>query len=353
MKGREINMKAALCLLFSVLFLFLIAGCRHTTDKEALVKEGDPGNLLAVELYWKTRTTDEISKRVVTFLQMIAGKSIEHGAVRKTLSDPENIGRWISLLPDEPEIMVKVVEEYDEIRVINPELADTPVKNAIGEKEAIAISAKHIEQMARAGLLNGLNYDTRNSQVGRLVIGEGSLDGKEKSEQVTEYRITVRPDINGIELANAGVRIGVHVSGKLSSIRVGGVSANMKTTKRIVRKVQEEEAEKKFAKLIPAGARPAIAWSRIMYAMPDGVRKALIEPQLIYSYSLQSKSDGVQLVSRRKTVGISLTDPNSRPFDFMPATAKHVESKVSRNKDSETKLNNELNKDSHGKVESE
>ncbi len=322
-------------LLFTSLVVIFITGC---SNKKSVDKEE---NLKAVELYWESAGSMNNARKLTYLLQMVHGKEIEKGKIDRLLAEAGKTNHWTSPIKNEPGILIKIIPDYNEIRVTNVTLADDPKGKNIGEKEAVAIAMGHMKKLAQVKLLNGLKYDTRQFNVGQHIIGEGSMDGKTKREFITEYRVTFRPNINGIELANAGVRLAIHRTGKLSGIRIGGVSSNMKASRNLTRTVSKEAARKKFEQSIPDGFKPSIAWEKVMYVIPDGSRKAMIEPLHVYSYSLTSISDGVKVVSRRKTIGISLTDNSKKLVDFDPPARKHTDQKTTRDPGKDKKLNRE------------
>ena len=71
----------------------------------------------------------------------------------------------------------------------------------------------------RAALQLGHSPTSRSTWVGGGPLWQPRATERKR----IEYRITVRRTINGIELANAGVRIAVHASGRVSALRFGGV----------------------------------------------------------------------------------------------------------------------------------
>ena len=84
-----------------------------------------------------------------------------------------------------------------------------------------------------------------------------------------------------------------------------------------------------------------------MYVIPDDKRKALVQPLKIYSYSLLSSSDGVEVISRRKTLGFSLTDSKAQPIDFAPSARKHMAPKTTRDPKFDKKFNKEVQANPH------
>jgi hypothetical protein len=73
----------------------------------------------------------------------------------------------------------------------------------------------------------------------------------------------------------------------------------------------------RFYRTLGPNAAPEIAWSRVMYAMPDGENRALLEPLLVVSFSETYATDeGERVSSRRRILGFSLVDADADPIDF-------------------------------------
>jgi len=81
-----------------------------------------------------------------------------------------------------------------------------------------------------------------------------------------------------------------------------------------------EELKARFEReVVVKNAKLKVAWSSVLYVMPENRRAALVEPLYAVSYSLEVPSDdGNTAVSRRKTVGFSLSDPNAPSVDLTP-----------------------------------
>jgi hypothetical protein len=57
----------------------------------------------------------------------------------------------------------------------------------------------------------------------------------------------------------------------------------------------------------------------------------------LISYSERREVEGNEVISRRKTLGYSLTDPQAAPVDFDPPASKHEEPRVTRDADQAAK----------------
>jgi hypothetical protein len=323
-------------LLILVTFLFLlfsISGCSAKANIPADEFSVLDDSMPVVEMYWKERNIEDIVERTKKLSELVAGNELDETDLRKALSANKQLNHWI--LPfkyDAPNLTVKVIPEYDEIRVINKGLVDRVGNKYIPEKAAIRIAKTYLEELSRLNLINREMYSTDNLQVGYGRVGEGAKDNKyQKTENTIEYRITFRPNIQGIQLANAGVRISIHRSGEILSIRLGGVSLEKWDGKAVERKVSSEKIREVFRQSIPLDAQPIVAWSRPMYVMPEDMRRAVVEPLQIFSYSLKTVSDGkYEVISRRKIFGFSFADPEAKVIDFTPPAKKHSSTELER-----------------------
>jgi hypothetical protein len=200
----------------------------------------------------------------------------------------------------------------------------------MAQDEAVKLARTVFDELARRQVLDARQYDWEKADVASTWVGTGSPDGRTVDRKRVEYRITVRRVINGIELANAGLRIAIHASGRVSGLRFGGVTVASRMAGNVEeptgsgrwqeRRVRNDALQARFEReVVPRDAKARPAWSRVMYVMPENARRSVVQPLYVVSYSLEVPSDdGQAAVSRRKTVGLSLIDPNARPVDLTP-----------------------------------
>ncbi|HEX9942129.1 MAG TPA: hypothetical protein VGG03_08940 [Thermoanaerobaculia bacterium] len=222
-----------------------------------------------------------------------------------------------------PYLHVEYDPRYDDLRLANTDLADElPFAPAIGEAAARERFEDCFERLAAAGIVKAEQFDLAKVDVGYTKFGMARGD-LEAVPEITEYRFGLLRQVNGIDFANAGVRISVHRTGGIASIRVGGaeVAARREGTKEqplgrggwFQRAVSRTEVEGRFSRDVP-NARTA--WSRLMYVMPENVDTALIEPLQVISHSRVFEADGRQVVSRRQVLAYSLRTPGAPPLDL-------------------------------------
>jgi len=286
-----------------------------------------------VRMEWKESDAQTVIDEVETAISiMLEGRELERmdAALKEVLFGNER-GSWTRVAAA-PEMLVKYQSEFNEFRLINTELDFIrETLGRIGIEQAQARAEKVLNELIRNEVVNAALYDNAVVQVGYRRVGTGSTKGAAEHSRIVEYRITYRPRIEGIELANSGVRVGVLTDGAISSMRVGGVTpAGVIKDGRFEpkdggtrRKIEASPGHlmTRFYRHLPADAKPVIAWSRVMYAMPDNTRSALLEPRLVISFSeIHQTEDNQRVSSRRRTLGFSLVDAEAKPFDYTAPT---------------------------------
>ena len=307
----------------------------------------EPGReVVAVELAWRKREPREAARRLQGAIRSLLGEEAAGELVSQTSYEAlapavsgEAAGTWVRLtgMP----ILVRYDAPYDELRVLNEEL-DLVEEHGrdVGIEGAREVAEHMLKRFAEAAVIDSRLYRQAAIQVGYKVVGEGALDQDVKPGRIVGYRVTYRPRIAGFQLANAGLRLGVTASGEVASLRVGGVTPQgewrgdeLETTGAGgVRKVQVgvQELTERFYRQVPKGASPQIAWSRVMYVMPENAASAVVEPMLLISATHVLQTADGTLASRRKTLGYSLTDSKASPVDFDAPAARHEETKQIR-----------------------
>lgn len=307
----------------------------------ASVKPGD--KIIAYEMAWQVREPKAVARRFAGALDVLLGKD----AARKVAGyealnlvvEGDEAGSWVRIR--NTPILAKYQREYDEIRLIHEELdvINNPADD-IGEDGARKMAEAYLKRLAENGVIDSPLYAQATMQLGYKMVGEGSVNGEVKPGRIVEYRITFRPRLNGIEMVNAGVRLSILTSGQLASLRLGGVTpagewqegvlkSRIEESVREVR-VSTKELMDRFYRKVPKEAEAQIAWSRVMYVMPEGKEKAVVEPMLLVSYTELRKIDGQRVASRRKTLAYSLTDPDAAPVDLDAPVSKHEGTETTR-----------------------
>jgi hypothetical protein len=308
----------------------------------AVAQEGKPQaeeRLATFEMAWPKLKTEAITARARAAAEVMTGRQLSRPAVVAPIKPSRASSRMQMAVPGAPALEIFYLPEYNELRIVDTELAaSTTPGREMPQDEALKLARRAFDELARRNVIDPRNYDWGSADIASTWVGGGSLDGKTSEKNRIEYRITVRRSINGIEVANAGARIAIHASGRVSSLRLGGVEVASKTAGNVEepigkgrwlsRRVANKDLQARFEReMVPEKAKARVAWSRVMYVMPESKRTALVEPLYVVSYSLEFPSDdGQTAVSRRKTVGFSLVNPEAAPVDLMPpARAPKIE----------------------------
>jgi len=302
--------------------------------KEPGLQEGD--EVTVYKLGWRHRKPEEVLQQINGALELMGDegwkeKVDRHNFSKLVISEKE-IGSWVRL--PETSLFVKYDNNYDEIRIINEEReANTDLSNRLDQAAAVKQAEGYLKQLAESKVINYELYKTASLQVGYKIIGNGSMKENVSPGNVAEYRLTFRPRLNGIEMANAGIRMGISITGKLNNLRFGGAEPEStsasdrvkikRTAKTIMDSFYNEKAKE---------GEVDVAYSKVMYVIPDGKKDAIVEPKLVVSYTEKYAVENQQLVSRRKNIAYSLTDPNAPPIDFDKPAAEHESQKPSRQK---------------------
>ncbi len=295
-------------------------------------RSAEPGvgsAVAAFEMEFVKRAPEEVLKRTQFVGQLFTGKRLALANTATRFAQPADAD-WHPVFADMPQLLARYLPQVDEIRLLDSELSkDLKSPPAIDQAGAMKLAQHYLEQLASARLVDLRHYDLKRAQIGyHRALSGTHASPRPELERITEYRITLRPAINGIEVATAGVRIGIHASGRLVGVRLGG--ATIKTQpqgeldipvgegKYLSRSVSNEEIDKRFAEASLKSDGRKTHWSRLMYAMPPGAHQAVVEPQLLYAYTDVYTVDDEQIPARRKIVGYSVTDSSAQPVDYTP-----------------------------------
>lgn len=298
------------------------------------VTQASTDRLGSFEMTWTKRESGAITSRARAATEVFTGEKL---SVPRITARKAGGSRLQLSIPEVPSLDVTYLVDYDELRIVNVELMhSTSPKDEVSQDEAVKRARRAFDELARRKLVDARQFRWDNPDVASTWVGRGPVDGSTAEERKRiEYRITVRRVLNGIEVANSGVRIGVHVSGRVSSLRLGGVSIASRVEGDLdepsgkgrwaKRQVGTEDLRARFEREVAARANTRIAWAREMYVMPENKRTAVVAPMYVVSYSLAVPTDDDQIaVSRRKTIGLSLTEPSAAPVDLTPPVRKLV-----------------------------
>lgn len=307
-----------------VVALMSAAGCvdveygeigRVVGHTKSLSSAGDPetvgAQLSSYNMYWKKRSAQSIVKRIEALAEIFMQKKSQSAQVSP-------YGRTQRPFADMPELVVKNVPDYDEIRMMNTAvLSQRDVGNPdMGEVAAKAKMQQVFNELVQASLIDAKGYDLASAGVGYL----RELLGDQKVvvyRRVNTYGFKLMRNVNGIPVANAGLLIGIHArTGALTYLRIGGVTIDSQWngTKElpagggatIARQVSTAALKSRFSADVSYCPRTVLS-ERLMYIMPNGVQSAVVEPRYVIRFSRRTG----KLAQPAERWAYSVTNPNA------------------------------------------
>jgi hypothetical protein len=128
--------------------------------------------------------------------------------------------------------------------------------------------------------------------------------------------------LNGIDVANNWIVIGVSPEARLSTVRVAGVQIESSGAESLetpsaggdiaTQTVSTDDAAKRFKQgMEMSGKAHHIHWSKKMYYMPAGAREAIVEPRLVVRFNEELQTSEGTIAGRARIAGVPLADPTS------------------------------------------
>jgi hypothetical protein len=202
----------------------------------------------------------------------------------------------------------------DTISVLSKDIIDrSPLHLIPGEKAvgigvagAQAIAEGCVDELAARGAIPARIYSRIPMQAGERVTAIGD------NAWVEQYDFVFAPKPGGVPLRSMDIRVGVSAqTGRCRSITISMVDFQAADT--VVLVTSEEKAKAFVESTItkdPLISSVSVE-GYIGYLLGPDESSSLVEPRYIASYVTTSKSDGHPLVSRKKTVAVSLTSSPS------------------------------------------
>jgi hypothetical protein len=294
--------------------------------------------LAAFEAHWPKRDLQDAKERAQKVTKILLDLPEDESLKLEPLEDDETS---TLLLRAGPEISIVYYLDFDDLRVTNPLLQDDVTSDAAISDEYAADRAfrefeRCFDRLVKAELIDRRSFDLNKTRTSRTEFGavpQGiTLQGttrnvlkerKRGSVLTTEFVFSLLRQLNGIDFANAGLKVAIHRTGRIASIRLGG--ATVASIERggfevptgggflFPRMVSDLSIRQRFTDGFPEAQ---VHYDRVEYILPDDQRAALIEPRHVFAFSRISNIDGRDVIARREFVGYSLRQPDTPPEDF-------------------------------------
>jgi hypothetical protein len=296
-----------------------------TTRSRTPSVQDAPGALLAkYRMYWPTRSQEEVADRTTKVATVLRQKQVH-------LLSPSPVLRDSAKPFDDDKVLVSYDADYDTLWVRDEDLLMAEGSSAdIGEEKARSAMKSVFDDLVAAGLLDSRHYDPSDVQTGHHRLSFGMRGSPTIRESVVEYRFRMLRKLNGLDVPNNGILIGIAPSGQRSSIKIGGVQVEstdngvdelpVLSGGVVTRNVSTEDLQKRFEKEVRAGTKKHVGWKRLMYVMPEGAREAVVEPSMVYRFAcVGADAQGAEYVEPAQLYSFSVVDPSKPAVNLFPA----------------------------------
>lgn len=250
------------------------------------------------------------TQRARRIAELIVGKSlagIDLAASYRTQSSSE----WwtIAPIPDRPSVFIRFNRRSNDLVVsdhtLEHDVAATLALPELSQDKARRIFDQYIHTVASAAMLGPLDLALNHVKVGWTDYGAGRSDGLVTvPATILDYRFRVYPQLAGLPLLNSLVRVAVHRSGRVASIRLLRSDVSVLSERVSARVFTDSECVSRFKSEFP---RAIIKDQVLGYFLPDSPSANVeLEPQCAFSF-VERVGSGDMAVSRRKHVRYSIT----------------------------------------------
>lgn len=290
-------------------------------DRASVQLNGDdiPGARLGrYRMHWPVRSPSEVAARVSSVAGMFG---ISPASLRAERVPTDGVGTPFA---GREKVRVIYRAAYDDLEVTDSSVheLEQPASD-IGEESARHLALAKYSELVKTGVIDGRNYDFSDVGTGhrRRTVYRG--DKSQPVDFVVEYRFRALRKLNGIDVANNWIVIGISPEAYLSTVRVAGVAIESTRVNSLekpsasgdiaTRTVSTADAMKRFQEeMRQSGRTHHIHWAKKMYYMPAGVRDAVVEPLLVVQFNQSASAQGGSTIPGwAQATGVSLTNPTA------------------------------------------
>lgn len=224
--------------------------------------------------------------------------------------------------PWEDDLMVMDIERLQARPELDHGPAPTPVDVGVGDIAARQVMTEVLGSLAAAGVL-AAGYDPAAARLGlwRELEGRGP---DLRAEWIVEYQYTMNRRLAGLELIDAGVRVGIDREGVLSSVRLTDV--DVQTQGDVELPLTISQARDAFLAAEQARFPEAVILidrERVGALLGPEQDELTSPPCLVINYSLRFEDDsGPAAISRQKIATVSLVSGDYAQVYPVPEVAK-------------------------------
>lgn len=317
--------------LYAALLICALAACGHDDDASPPDTSGDEAGdasrqVLAVDFTAARSQRLAVPDRVARAQSVLLGGAAD-AMIAEDMRAPE-LAAGAGAAPEaalqrvRPNTRVSHQPETDDLLLVNSAVADDHAEGLdIGEAAARRIFEDTVARLSRAGLDDAGGLDLSRTKVSRLRQGSGERGRADTlRSHVKAYVFWAPRTVNGVEVMDSGMTIGVHRSGKLASIHSRGVLPGTVAAGRAAPRARVASTDQLEARAQSEFPGASIQRLGLMYAVtPQTDEKAAraLEPREVFMV-FAPLADGSGY-SRGRKVAYSVTDARAPalPLDTM------------------------------------
>ncbi len=273
------------------------------------------------------RTDTELAERAREILSLFSAAEpsvqlLESWSRTSLAQDPK---RWLQVhpLPEKaPGLVVMYQPLNDDLIVMDLELLHRPPwppvlgpepvipEVGIGEAAAQIEMEDTVTKLEELGVIP-LGFAPSSAEIG--TYREKVQNGTESAAWIMEYQWTMNRVVDGVEVVDAGIRIGVHHEGRVSTIRVTDVEITEVVGSEEPVVNDADRARQLFLDAVRAqhgAAAVHIEEERVAVVLDPDQSNATLSPGVLFNYSLRftDPSTGDASVSRQQLTSVPLTE---------------------------------------------
>lgn len=271
-----------------------------------------------------SRTSAELRTHLRSFLPLFPPFTLDETTFEQwsdyAVAHPDEKTRFRPAPGDAPNLIVAYHPRFDEIMAFDlgllrdrPELTYNEVAipdEGIGEAKARERMKEVISDLEDAGVIEPGDYSAASARLSiwREVESRGE---KRKAEWVVEYQYTMNRVVDGLDLVDAGLRIGISRHGLVSSFRMTDIEVTAGGTPNTYDLTLDEARTKlrENRRLEFPAASLVVTGERVGLGLPPEQSQATIVPAFIFDYVLRFPGGQTEPASvSRKILGTIALD---------------------------------------------
>jgi hypothetical protein len=273
-----------------------------------------------------SRTALELADRVRSVMPLFPGVNLDETTLKKwakyAVEHPDEKVRFRPSPDDAPNVVVSYQARFDDLEVVDlglqrarPDLQFGPEPAVLdvgfGEVNARSRMELYFLVMENEGIVSAGSYVTASAELGTWKEFESrGLD--EVAEWVVEYQYTLNRVVDGLEVVDSGIRLGVSRNGGLSGFRMTDISVERDAPMQPFAATLEDA--RRELRTYERGKHPealvAVDQERVGLVLRPDLDVGVVPPGFLFNYSLVfSDANGdTTAVSRQKLGRVSFVD---------------------------------------------